>query len=86
MTYDQKHEPVLLAVDRADADWYRSIYSEVIGLRTFYVAKYGHLEGARMTGAYATPRARGHEDYWKAYAIMRNNHVLCSAGKAPRVL
>ena len=76
---------VLLAVDEQDAEQYKERFPELAGVRVFTIDDRARLEGARITGAYATAAARWHDDYDRAYRIVHNSFVLTQR-LAPRIL
>lgn len=77
--------PALIAANELDAAEYKRIYPDIEDAKVFMVAGARRMEGFRPSAVYATPKARHHEDFEKAYYTMRNNFVLCNR-TAPRIL
>jgi hypothetical protein len=75
----------LLAVSPKDAEKYKRIFPDIADAKVFYVDDPSRMQGYRCTAAYATPLARFHKGYEKAWYTMHNNYTLCNVG-APRVL
>lgn len=77
---------ILLAVSEEDAETYRSHRSgDVQTARVVMVVDRRRLDGIRISGAYATPRARNHPDYREAYHKLKNAFILCNR-EAPRIV
>jgi hypothetical protein len=75
----------LLATTPKDAEKYQRTFPDLADAKVFYVDDPSRMEGCRLHEAYATPLARYHDGYDKAWWTLYNAYTLCT-GKAPRIL
>lgn len=75
---------ILLAIDQADAEKYQAHYDDIEDALVRLVSEPNRIEGMRVTEAFATPRARGHDLYWECVEIVRHCRFLTTR-TAPRI-